>query len=882
MARVTEQLMEIGRRLGMFLGRRKFDPDLDEEMQLHRELKEAELKGAGIEAQDAHYMAKRKFGNTLRLREESREAWGWGWLEDVLQDMRYGLRMLRKSPGFTTVGVLTLALGIGANTSIFSIINSVLLRPLAFPESQQLVHIATANGPRTHAGATLPGFFDWQGRNRSFQGLAASWQNDANLLDDKGPEKVRDAIVTADLFSVMGVQPLLGRLFQPADDRLGYEHIVVLSYGFWQRRYGGDPAIIGNEIAVDSTSYTIAGVLPRGFHYPGLTDLWLPMGVGEEALIGFHDNRRIRAMDVVGRLKDGLTIERATADLNIVTEQLAKEYPATDSGWRVQMIPLEEEMVGASRRALFTLMGAAVFVLLIACANLASLLLARGAVRAKEFSIRGVLGGSRLRMVRQVVTESVLLGLLGAAAGALLAYTSEAAILAWIPHDMPRFDEIHLDGRALAFTLGLSIVTSIAFGLVPAFQATRVNLQSTLKAGGSQAGGNSIPLLRKALIIGEIACAVVLIAGAVLLTESFVHLLQVRPGYNPENIITGTIGFPDSYPTPKEQIRFTKQVIANLKAVPGVRDVAGTSLLPLINFKRGAGPVQVVGEPADADHEQYAEWTTVTPEFFHAMQIPVVSGRTFTDAEDAPKSGPIVINQTAARVFWPDRNPIGKHLKFQMLEAQDREIIGVVGDVKQNGLAAPSQPEIYVPFYGVGRPYVTFIVRTERDPGSFARRLADEVHKVDSTFPVYDVRTLEQLSSQSLNPNRFYLRLLGTFGLTALVLAAVGIYGLVSFSVAQRTRELGVRMTLGALPSGILKMIMGQGLRLTIAGLAFGLLGAAMLSRFIASLLYGVTPTDPLTLAAASAVIIASAMAACYIPARRAMRVEPIVALRDE
>jgi putative ABC transport system permease protein len=875
-------MSELLRRFRMLLGREKFDRELDEEMRLHRELKEQELKDAGVAAKEAGYRARREIGNTLRLREESRAAWGWGWPEDALQDVRYGLRMLRKSPGFAAVAVMTLALGIGANTSIFSIINSVLLRPLAFPDSQQLVRVTTSNGSRMDAGTTLLDFFDWRTRNRGFQGLAASWQNNANLLDNNGPEKVRDAIVTADLFSVMGVQPILGQLFRPADDRLGYEHIVLLSYGFWQRRYGGDPAIIGKQIAVDSTSFTIAGVLPRGFHFPGVTDLWLPMGVGEEALIGFHDNRRIRAMDVVGRLKAGMTIDRARADMNIVTAQLAKEYPATNGGWSVQLVPLEEDMVGASRKGLFILMGAAGFVLLIACANLASLLLARGAVRAKEFSIRGALGGSRTRLVRQVVTESMVLGLLGGLAGVFLAYASQAAILAWIPPDLPRLDEIHLDGRALAFTLALSVWTSIAFGLVPALQATKVNLQAALKAGGRQAGGDQSPPFRKALIIGEIAGALVLTVGAALLMESFLRLLRVRPGYNPQNVITGTVGFPDSYPTPKEQIRFAKQVIARLKGVPGVRDVAGTSLLPLINFKRGTGPVQIVGEAAGGSHEQYAQWTMVTPEFFQTMQVPLLSGRTFTEAEDAPTSGPIVINLTAARLFWPDQNPIGKHLKFLILEAQDRQVIGVVGDVKQNGLAVPCQPEIYVPFYAVGRPYVTFILRTERDPGSFARTLADEVHKVDSTFPVYDVQTLEQLASESLNPNRFYLRLLGAFGLTALMLAAVGIYGLVSFSVAQRTQELGIRMTLGALPSGILRMIMGQALWLTIVGLAFGILGAAILTRFISSLLFGVTPTDPVTLALASALIVVCAMAASYIPARRAMRLEPTVALRDE
>jgi putative ABC transport system permease protein len=875
-------MSELLRRFRMLLGREKFDAELDEEMQLHRELREQELKHSGVAAKEAGYRARREIGNTLRLREESRAAWGWGWLEDALQDVRYGLRMLRKSPGFAAVAVVTLALGMGANTSIFSIINSVLLKPLAFPDSQRLVRLYTSNGPRNGVGTTLPDFLDWRERNRSFQRLAASWENDANLLDDNGPEKVRDAITTADLFPVMGIQPILGRLFRPADDRLGYEHIVLLSYGFWQRRYGGDPAIVGKMISVDSASFTIAGVLPRGFHYPGITDLWLPMGVGEAALIGFRDNRRIRAMEVVGRLKEGMTIDRARADMDMVAAQLAKEHPATDSEWRVQLVFLQEDMLGASRKGLFILMGAAGFVLLIACANLASLLLARGAVRAREFSIRGALGGSRTRLVRQVVTENMVLGLLGGLAGVLLAYASQAAILAWIPSNLPRLDEIHLDGRALTFTLALSVGTSIAFGLVPAFQASKANLQAALKAGGRQVGGDRSPRLRKVLIIGEIACALVLIAGAALLMESFMRLLQVRPGYNSQNVITGTVGFPDSYPTTKEQVRFAKQVIARLKGVPGVRDVAGTSLLPLMNFKRGTGPVEIAGQAPGGSHDQYAQWTMVTPEFFQTMQIPLVSGRTFTEAEDAPTSGPIVINQTAARIFWPDRNPIGRHLKFLVLEAQDRQVIGVVGDVKQNGLAVPCQPEIYVPFYAVGRPYVTFVLRTERDPGSFAKTLADEVHKVDSTFPVYDVQTLEQLASESLNPNRFYLRLLGAFGLTALVLAAVGIYGLVSFGVAQRTQELGIRLTLGALPSGILRMIMGQGLRLTIAGLAFGILGAAILTRFISSLLFGVTPTDPVTLALASAVIVVCAMAASYIPARRAMRVDPTVALRHE
>lgn len=606
------------------------------------------------------------------------------------------------------------------------------------------------------------------------------------------------------------------------------------------------------------------------------------MGLGEEALIGFHDNRRIHAMETIGRLAPGTTVDRARVEMNVLADQLAKEYPVSNAGWSVRLVSLMDDTVGGSRKGLFVLMGASGFVLLIACANLASLLLARGSARSKEFGVHSSLGGSRARLVRQIATESVVLGLLGGIAGVVLAYAAQAAILAMIPKDLPRLDEIRLDARAYAFAFMLALTTSAFFGIAPALQSTKVNLQDALKAGGRQARSDSNLVLRKFLVVSEVACSLILLIGATLLMESLIHLAQVRPGFSSQNVIAGTIGYPDSYVTQEQRANFAKKVIANLREAPGVRDAAGTSLLPLYNFKRQSGQVQIEGQSSDPHHAPESEITTVTPEFFRAMQIPLIAGRSFTDADGGLSFGPIVINEAAARAFWPNQSPLGRRVRFEWIGTVVREVIGVVGDTRQTSLAVDPEPEIYLPLYGIASPYLTFIVRTDGNPAAFARVLGDEVHKADGTMPVYDVQTLEQLMSASVNPNRFYLRLIGAFALVALALAVIGIYGLISFNVAQRTQELGIRMALGAQPHSVMRMVLGQGLGLAIAGLLCGFMGAAALTRFIANLLFGVTPTDPLTLLSAGCLIVASATVASYIPARRAMRVDPIVALRYE
>ena len=810
------------------------------------------------------------------------DRWNSG-LHSFSQDVLFGLRLLRRNPGFTAAAILTLAVGIGANTAIFSVVNSVLLRPLAFADSNRLVRLYTHDQTRENLGLTFLDFIDVRARSHAFRALGAYWENDANLFDKNGPAKIRAAFATADLFPLLDVHPVLGRLFRPADDRVGYEPIAMISYGLWQRRYGGDPAIVGRSIEVDSSPYTVVGVLPRGFHYPGETDLWMPMGVGEKFLNSLHVERRNHAMDVVARLQTGVTVDRAAAEMTVLMNQLAQEHPTTDAGWQPLLVPLDEDTIGASRKGLWTLMGAAGFVLLIGCANMASLLLARGTVRIKEFAIRGALGGSRSRLARQILTENVLLGLAGGLVGALLSYICYSMILGIIPRDLPRLDEVRLDARAFAFAFGLSLLTGIVFGLVPALQAGKADLQTTLKLGGRDSMGDSNPRLRKVLIIGELACAFVLLAGASLLMRSFVRLLQVQPGFNPQNVMTATIGFPDSYPSANEQIRFAKRAIANLKSAPGVREVAGTSLLPLVNFKRAYVELQLTGQPVDSGHGHQANTTTVTPEFFHVMQIPLVSGRVFLESDAGLQSGAVVISQTAAHSFWPGQNPIGRHLKFDWGgRAQDREVVGVVGDVKQTNLASASQPEMYLPFYGVGYTYLTFLVRTEGAPETVGRTLVDQIQKVDRMMAVYDVRSVEQLMSESLSPNRSYLWLIGIFGITALALSGIGIFGVISFSVAQRTSEFGVRLALGALPAQLLKMILAEGLQLTLAGIGLGVVASIALTRFISHLLFDVTATDPLTFVFVCLVLVVCAIAAALVPARRAMALDPMVALRNE
>jgi len=803
-------------------------------------------------------------------------------MESLLQDIRYAWRALRKSPRFSAVAILTLAVGIGANTAIFSVVNSVLLRPLQFSQSNQLVHLYMHNATQDGEGMTFLDFIDFRARAHSFKDLAAYWENDANLYDRRGPQKIRAACATADMFPLLDVHPTLGRTFQPTDDRLGFEHIALISYGLWQRRYGADPTIVGKEITVDSTPYGVAGVLPRGFHYPGETDVWLPMGDCELALIGFHDDRRVRAMSVVGRLQANVSVEKAQAETSLIADQLARDFPKYNAGWRARLISLGEDTVGKARTGLWTLMGAAGFVLLIGCANLGSLALARGSARIKEFAIRGALGGSRPRLIRQILTENVLLALIGGIVGAVLSYVCYAMILRLIPQDLPRLDEIHFDTRAFAFAFLLSLLTGLIFGWVPALQAGKADVQDSLKSGGRTSQADSNPRLRKLLMIGEVACAFVLLVGAALLTRSFVGLLDVQPGFNPQNLMTATVGFPDNYPSEKEQIRFAKQAIANLQTLPGVHDVGATSLLPLVNFKRQAQLVHIAGEPDDPSRGHGSIITVVTPGFFRTMQIPLVDGRLFLDSDNDPRIGAAVINETAARTFWPGQNPIGRHIRVSRIYPQDRDVVGVVGDVKQSSLALPSQAEMYLPFYGVGYTYLTFLVRTEGDPASMSQAIAAQIQKVDGSMPVYDVRTTEQLMSRSLSPNRSYLWLVGVFGLTAMALSAIGIYGLISFNVAQRTPEIGLRLALGALPGQLLRAVLSEGVGLTLAGIAVGLAGSAALTRVISSFLFDVKPTDPLSLLFVGIVLLLCALAASFGPAWRAAKVDPMVALRYE
>jgi predicted permease len=868
-------------RLVSLFRKRRADRDFDAEMEAHLGLHIADNLRAGMTPEQARREALLKLGGLEQTKELVRQRRTLPAVEIFLQDLRFAARLLHKNPGFASVVILTIALGVGANTAIFSIVNAVLLRPLNYPQPQTLVRVYTYNAERADMGATFPDFLDWRLRNHSFSDLAATWPNDANLFDRHGPEKIRTAIATANLFTVLGIQPLYGRLFRPSDDRLGYQHVVLLSFALWQRRFAGDPSIVGKPVTIDNSIYFVAGVLPSGFEYPEKTELWLPMGVGEEGLIAFHDHRRIHAMDVLGRLQPGVAQSRAAVDMSVVMDQLAKEYPDTNSGWHTRLVSLEEDTVGASRRGLLLLMGAAGFVLLTACANIVSLLLARGAVRAKEYGVRLALGGSPGRLTQQLVTESVLLGMLGGLAGVALAWAGHTVILFMLPPDLPRIGDIRMDAWTFAFAFCLSLITGIACGLLPALRGGKANLQIALRASGRTSSARN-PLFQKLLIVAEIACAFVLVTGAALLTQSFVHLLRVHPGYSVDHISAGTIGFPDSYASEKDRILFAKHVIGNLQNTAGVSSAAGTSLLPLVNFKRQVQPVQPAGEAFDPRRGHETNVTIVTPEFFQTMRIPLISGRLLEERDSGLQSGPVVISETAAHNLWPGQNPLGRHLQFAWYDPQDREVIGVVGDVKQSSLAAPSIPELYLPFYGVGYSYLTFLVRTEGDPRAFGKTLADKIHEVDPTMAVYDVGTLAQSVSESVRPNRFYLRLIGTFGLTALVLAAIGIYGLVSFGVAQRTREMGIRLSLGALPAGLLKMILGQGLRLALSGMALGFAGSLALTRLLSGLLFEVTPSNPVALLLSALLLLACALLACWVPARRAMRVDPIMALRHE
>ena len=805
--------------------------------------------------------------------------------DEMFQDLRYGVRMLLKNPGFTIVAMVTLALGIGVNTGIFSIVNAVLLRPLPFTDPARLVTVWESNAAKgqTHGAVGGANFTDWKNQNQVFDSLVAYFSWNYNLTGDDQSQRLEAAVVSAGFFQMLGAEAALGRVLLPEDDQEANENVVVLSSALWQSRFGASREIIGQSILLNGLPHTVVGVLPAGFDFPNdKIELWRPMAMSSQ----MAQNREGKWLKVAGRLKTGVSLEQAAAAMDTISERLAESYPKTNAGWGVNLVPLHDELVGDVRGFLLLLFGAVLFILLIACVNVANLLLARAAARQKENAIRAALGASRLRLLRQFLVENLLLATLGGLLGLALAFWSLDALVALSPKDVPGLAKTAIDGRVLGFTVALSVLTTLLFGIVPAWQASKPDLNETLKEGGQSSTGNAGRRVQGALIIVEVAAGVVLLVGAGLMIHSFVRLRAVDPGFNPSNVLTMRIALSaNKYGENHRSIAFFEEALERIKDLPGVVSAGAVQDLPMRKNEMSFA-FSIEGRPDTqvASHSE-AAYRAVTEDYFRTMRIPLVAGRGFT-ADDKLQTTPVVIiNQTMARRFWSDEDPVGRRLRFGEPNDPVYTIVGVVGDIKHLGLAANESAAIYQPHAQkrfAWLRWMSLVVRTNTPPLSLIAAIRNRVGEVDRGQPLYDIVTMEHLLAESVTQSRFSTFLFSLFALLALTLAAVGLYGVMSYTVAQRTHEIGLRMALGAQAADVLKLVVARGMKLTLLGLAVGLGAAIALTRLLKALLFNVSATDPLTLVIVPGLLLGVTLVACYLPARRATSVDPLAALRHE
>ena len=816
----------------------------------------------------------------------------------MITDLRYALRTLIKSPAFSIVAIAALALGIGANTAMFSVVNAILLRPLPFPQSDRLVTIWQTNSAVAKMGfplapTSVPDFQDWRTQAKSFEGVSALEGWNTNLTGDGESERLDGAGVSANLFSLLRVQPMLGRSFVEGEDQRGRNRVVILSSELWQRRFGGDRSIIGRKLILDQEPYTVVGVMPPGFTFPSDTGMPAYMTFGAHCAIwtpfapseGRSKNRGAHNLAVVARLKSGVSLTTAQAEMHTLATHFTQEYPDTNKDWGIELVPLQTQAAAGSERTLTVLMCAVGCILLIACANVANLLLARGLGRQKEIAIRRALGASRFRIVRQFLTESTLLALAGGLLGTLLAIWGTDLLLAVAPTTLPRLSEVRIDGGVLAFTLLVSLATGLLFGLAPALQSSRIGLSEKLKEGdrGSTAAHQR---LRGGLIVSEVALALVLLIAAGLLIESFAQLARVRPGFNPESLLTFNIALPDNpYRDRAKAITFFDQVVRRIEDLPGVKSAAAGNVLPLSGAEEVDG-FQIEGRPKPKSGEMStANFRWVTPDYFNTLQIPLKRGRAFNEHDNNDAPAVAVIDETMARLYFSGVNPIGQRFKGtnEKKEARPREIVGIVGDVRHSSLDAKPAPHIYFPHAQQGIGLMTVAVRSVgTQPTALLTLIRREVAAVDPNVPIADIRTMEQMVASSVAPSRFTMAILTAFAGVALLLASVGIYGVLAYSVNQRRREIGIRMSLGAQRRDVLQLFLSQGMSVTLIGIALGLGGAWAVTRIMRSLLYSVSPTDARVFLAVPLAFAVIAFLASFFPARKASRVNPIIALREE
>ncbi|HEY6186742.1 MAG TPA: ABC transporter permease [Pyrinomonadaceae bacterium] len=813
----------------------------------------------------------------------------------LLRDLRYGARMLAKSRAFTLVAVLALALGIGANTAIFSVINAVLLRELPYAQPERVVRVWGTNSqqsvPRGQGdyydfNISPNDFIDWRAQNHVFESIAVfSSLGSVTLTGRDEPVRLRCPVVSTEFFTVLGVRPALGRFFLQEEEQQGKHRVVVLSHATWQGRFNSDPNIVGQTLTLNGSSYTIVGVAPKEFEHPRPNpatepEMWRPLALQLEAV-----ERNNHWLHAIARLKPNVTTAQAQAEMNLINAQLEQQYPDSNAGRGIRLSSLHEAMVGNVRSALGVLLGAVGFVLLIACANVANLLLARASVRQREMAIRAALGASRWRVVRQLLTESLLLALMGGVVGLLLALWTTDLLLKLGANEIPRLSEIRLDGWMLGFTALVTFVTGIIFGLVPAITSSKTDLNVSLKEGGRSDISQGRQNFRRLLVVSEVALSLVLLVGAGLMMKSFWRLQHVELGFNPENLLTMNIALPQTrYPDKSQAALFQEQLLERINALPGVTSAASVSILPLSGGNSCDGVMIEGRPPANPSDVPCVEVRDSSPDYFRTMGIPLIRGRGFDEHDRMDAPAVVVVNESFARRLFPGEDPIGKRIDHSAPGVTPvwREIVGVVGDIRHFGLDTEPRPEFYEPQMQAPGWGTALVVRSDSDPASLAAAIRGQLHAMDKDLPIYNLKSMRELVSESVAEPRFRTLLLATFAAVALLLSATGLYGVMNYWVTQRTREIGVRMALGAQGGDVLRMVVGQGMALAGAGVAVGLIASYGLTRVINSLLFGVTATDPLTFTVVPLLLCAVAFVASYIPARRATRVDPMVALRYE
>lgn len=874
----------LGARIRAMLGMRRADDELDDELSFHLAMQTDENVRRGMSEPEAARRARLALGGLEQTKESSREGRPWRGFQTFAQDVRYALRLVRRSPGFALVTVLTVALGIGANTVIFSVVNGVLLRPLPYPEPDRLVRVHLVNPAQeiTDGRLSVPELDDWRARARSLASIAGAVSIPMILTGEGEPSEHQAAIIAGDLFGTLGVPARIGRTLTEEDLRQARPNAVI-SHRLWSTRFGQDPAILGRRIVMGTLTSTVVGVMPPDFRYPSSdTDFWAPESVLPEEALGPRV-RSQRQFEGVARLARHVTIEQAHDDVNTVAAQLASEYPDTNKGWSAaRVFPLRTAIVGNVDTALVVVLGVVGVILLIACANLANLLLARGTARAHELATRVALGAGRMRIARQLLTESLVLGLLGGLLGMTLSFVGLQTLLALSADTLPRIEDVRMDGRVIGFGLLLAVLTALLFGILPALRAAHVDPQQRMRGGRGAVGGGG--RLRNALVIAEVALAIVLVIGGGLMARSFLELRQVDPGFDPDRVLAVTIQLNLATATGDigtHIVQRRDEILSRVAALPGVVAAGSITRMPVdeecsdtLVFLRADGTGSPDGSPLRTPN------CLVSPGYLQAMKIPLVRGEPLPERWPEGAPYPFLLSEAAARRFWPGEDPLGQIIRANY--GGRAVVVGIVGDVRQGGLAEDPPPVVYFNQRTAPRTLTTVVVRAAGDPLLLSNPIREVVHSIDPNQPIRRIATLEQVMSESIARDRFFTLLFGLFGALALVLAAVGVYGVLAYSVGQRTREIGVRMALGARVADVLRMVVLEGMRLVLAGVVLGALAALLLTRALASQLHGVSARDPLTFVVAPALLTAVALLACYLPARRATRVEAVTALRAE